>query len=127
MMHLAMRIFFDVDNTLLYSSGSQWVLRPGTLETLAALKELGLELYIWSATGQLHCERLVQRYNLASYIICCFDKDPTCPVKPDLIVDDDWFLVEKYTGILVEAFRVPDPDDREMFRVLEELRTRVQK
>ena len=41
------------------------------------------------------------------------------PVTPDLIVDDDWFLVQKYSGVLVSALRSPDPDDRELFLVLE--------
>ena len=116
-----MRIFFDVDNTLLYSSGAEWVLRPGTRHVIAALKSQGHDIYIWSATGQLHCERLVGRYELDLFVTACFDKDPACPVKPDLIVDDDWYLVQKYSGILVEAFRRPDPEDRELYRVLEEL------
>lgn len=121
-----MRIFFDVDNTLLCSTEDQWILRPGTREIMETLKALGQELYIWSATGQAHCERLVQRYDLHPYIINCFDKDPACPVKPDLIIDDDWFLVEKYSGFVVEAFRAPNPNDRELFRVLEELKSRLE-
>ncbi len=118
-----MRIFFDVDNTLLYSSGANWNLRPGTQEVMALLKEHGHDLYIWSATGLLHCQRLVRRYNLEPFVTACFDKDPACGVTPDIIVDDDWYLVEKYSGVCVAAYRRPDPEDRELFRILEVLET----
>ncbi|MBI2935437.1 MAG: hypothetical protein HYY31_01290 [Chloroflexi bacterium] len=112
------RIFFDVDQTLLYSSGNGWSLRPGVHEVFSQLKARGFDIYIWSATGKPHCERLVDTYGLGDYVTECFDKDGNLSLKPDLIVDDDWFLVEKYSGIQVTAYRQPDPEDQELFRVL---------
>ena len=44
-----MKIFFDVDYTILGLDDS---LRPGTMETLAQLKEEGNEIYIWSGMGE---------------------------------------------------------------------------
>ena len=116
-----MRVFFDVDLTLLHAEGTAWTLRPGAREVLARLREMGHEVYLWTATGHEHARRLVERFGLHEWVTDCFDKDPDCPVQPDLVVDDDPYLVEKYGGIWVQPYREPDPQDRELFRVLERL------
>lgn len=119
-----MRVFFDVDLTLLLADGGQWILRPGAREVLARLREMGHEVYLWSATGHEHARRVVERFGLQEWVLGCFDKDPDCPVRPDLVVDDDPFLVEKYGGVWVRPYREPRPDDRELFRVLEAVEPR---
>ena len=43
-----MKIFFDVDYTILGLDDS---LRPGTMETLQKIKDDGHEIYIWSGMG----------------------------------------------------------------------------
>ena len=122
-----MKIFFDVDQTLLHSSPEGWDLRPGSSEVLRALTEMGHEVYLWTASGKLHARRLVERYDLHDFVLDCFDKDPTTvPMLPDMVVDDDWFLVEKYKGILVSQYREADPNDRELYRVLDFFRNGLQ-
>ena len=115
-----MNIFFDVDQTLLHSEATEWHLRPGVHEVFKTLKSMGHVLYIWTASGERHARRLVDRYELDHLVSGCFDKDPvTAPLLPDMVVDDDAYLVEKYTGVLVEQYRAPDPSDRELYRVLD--------
>ena len=115
-----MNIFFDVDQTLLHSSPDDgWFLRPGTAEVIESLNKSGHFVYIWTASGRMHALKLVERYNLGDLVVDCFDKDPvTAPLLPDMIVDDDPFLVEKYSGVLVSQYREVDAGDRELFRVL---------
>ena len=96
-----MNIFFDVDQTLLHSEATQWHLRPGVHEIFETLKSMGHTLYIWTASGETHARRLVDRYGLDHLVSGCFDKDPvTAP-------------------LLVEQYRAPDPSDRELYRVLD--------
>jgi len=47
----------------------------------------------------------------------------TAPLLPDMVVDDDEYLVEKYTGFLVEQYRAPDPSDRELYRALDYIKS----
>ena len=119
-----MNIFFDVDQTLLHSEATEWHLRPGVREVFECLKSMGLTLYIWTASGEMHARRLVDRYDLHDLVSGGFDKDPvTAPLLPDMVVDDDEFLVEKYTGFLVEQYRVPTPSDRELYRALDYIKS----
>ena len=46
------------------------------------------------------------------------DKDSRNAVKPDFIVDDDSYLVEKYGGVFVTPYRVPDLLDKELQKVI---------
>ncbi|MBI4336812.1 MAG: hypothetical protein HY683_03145 [Chloroflexi bacterium] len=114
-----MKVFFDVDLTLLNSSGAEWVLRPGAGEVLAGVVRLGHDVYLWSATGQQHAQRVVETFGLQRWVTDCLEKDSNPTVRPDLVVDDDSFLVEKYSGVCVRPYREPDPADRELYRVLE--------
>tara|TARA_B100000809_G_scaffold175203_1_gene172520 strand:- start:10937 stop:11314 length:378 start_codon:yes stop_codon:yes gene_type:complete len=119
-----MNIFFDVDQTLLHSEATEWHLRPGVREVFESLKSMGHTLYIWTASGEMHARRLVDRYDLYDLVSGCFDKDPvTAPLLPDMVVDDDEYLVEKYTGFLVEQYRAPDPSDRELYRALDYIKS----
>lgn len=113
-----MRIFFDVDLTLLHSDSSGWTLRPNTREVFAQLKTLGHDIYLWTATGKAHAERVVQYFRLEIFVTDCMDKDSRNAVKPDFIVDDDSYLVEKYGGVFVTPYRVPDLLDKELQKVI---------
>lgn len=114
-----MKVFFDVDLTLLYTDGNQWALRPGTEEVFRRLKDLGCDIYVWTATGRSHAERVVHTFGLAHWVTACLDKDSDCPIRPDMVVDDDDFLVQKYSGVWVKPYRQVDPNDRELYRVVE--------
>ncbi|GBD10867.1 hypothetical protein HRbin23_00517 [bacterium HR23] len=114
-----MKVFFDVDLTLLCAQGDQWALRPGTEEVFRRLTEMGCQVYVWTATGRPHAERVVRTFGLAPWVTACLDKDSDCPIRPDMVVDDDEFLVQKYSGVWVRPYRQVDPHDRELYRVLE--------
>ena len=118
-----MKIFFDVDHTILLSTSEVWALRPGLSEVFAALKELGHKVYLWTASGEQHARRLVKRGGLELLVEDCFDKDPVrISTMPDMVVDDDEFLVGKYKGILVTQYREVDAHDCELYRVLDCIR-----
>ena len=118
-----MKIFFDVDHTILLSDSEVYALRPGVTELLQALKDMGHLVYLWTASGEVHARRLVERFNLQDLVLDCFDKDPVhVPMLPDMVIDDDWYLVEKYKGILVSQYKEVDPEDRELYRVLDRMR-----
>ncbi|MFN3973895.1 MAG: hypothetical protein ACK4K2_01265 [Dehalococcoidia bacterium] len=114
-----MKVFFDVDLTLLFADGSRWALRPGAEEVFRLLKGQGCDIYVWTATGRSHAERVVHTFGLAPWVTDCLDKDSDCPIRPDMVVDDDEFLVQKYSGVWVKPYRQVDPDDRELYRVVE--------
>ncbi len=114
-----MRIFFDVDRTLLYFEGTVQALRPHTREVFERVHALGHQIYVWTATGKAHAERLVDEYNLRAWVTDCYDKEPALNLAPDMIVDDDPYLVEKYSGVWVTPYRELDPHDRELLKVLD--------
>jgi len=114
-----MKVFFDVDLTILCSTDEGWQLRPGTQEVIRQLAEMGHQVYIWTASGKPHAEQVVQTYGLGQWVVDCMDKDSGPPITPDMIVDDDEFLVQKYSGVWVKPYREPDPEDRQLFQVLE--------
>ena len=118
-----MKIFFDVDHTILLSDSEVYALRPGVAELFQALKDMGHLVYLWTASGEVHARRLVERYDLQDLVLDCFDKDPVhVPMLPAMVIDDDWYLIEKYKGILVSQYKEVDPEDRELYRVLDCMR-----
>ena len=116
-----MKIFFDVDGTILASDNGAWSLRPGTQDVFKQLANLGHELYVWTATGKPHAETVVETYGLGKWVVACLDKDTNVDPKPDMIVDDDSYLVQKYSGVWVEPYRESDPNDRELLKVIDAL------
>jgi hypothetical protein len=110
-------IFFDVDHTLCFAQE----LRPGTHEAMRRIKEAGHTIYVWSAGGADYSRRVVDRHELYHWVEACFDKDPRVEPRPDIIIDDDWYLVEKYGGYLVSQYKANDPDDREFADIVERL------
>ena len=51
----------------------------------------------------------------------CFDKHPKVQPRPDVVIDDDWYLVEKYGGFLVSQYKAVDEDDREIHDIVANL------
>lgn len=116
-----LNIFIDVDHTIVLASAGMLHLRPGTRTAVARLKVAGHRVFIWSASGESHCRRVVELHGLGEWVDGCFDKDPNVEPRPDLIIDDDWYLVQKYGGFAVRPFRSFDSEDDELLRVVEEL------
>ena len=116
-----LNIFFDVDHTLVLPSAHENVLRPGAHEAMRRLKQEGYAVYVWSAAGQAYVERVVDLHGLREWVDGCFDKDPRVQPKPDFIIDDDWYLVEKYGGHLVSQYKVVNHDDTELLAALESI------
>ena len=116
-----MNIFFDVDHTLVFIDSSTTVLRPGAHDAMRRLKEAGHDVYVWSAGGALYVERVVEMHGLAEWVSGCFDKDPRVQPSPDFIIDDDWYLVEKYGGHLVSQYKAVNLDDVELLAAIERL------
>lgn len=114
-----LNIFFDVDHTLVFVDQHTNALRPRAHEAMRTLKEAGHGVYVWSAGGQHYVERVVQVHGLAEWVDGCFDKDPRVQPRPDFIIDDDWYLVEKYGGHLVSQYKAVDENDRELLDAIE--------
>lgn len=116
-----MNVFFDVDHTLVFISAETNVLRPGAGEAMRRLKEAGHGVYVWSASGQAHVERVVELHGLTPWVDGMFDKDPRVEPQPDYIIDDDWYLVEKWGGYCVSQYRAVDEEDGELLVAIESL------
>lgn len=116
-----LNVFFDVDHTLVYVSQSTNALRPGAHEAMRRIKDAGHGVYVWSAGGKEYVERIVALHELAEWVDGCFDKDPRVEPYPDFIIDDDWYLVQKYGGHLVSQYKRVDDGDRELLAVLDVL------
>ncbi len=116
-----MNIFFDVDHTLVFIDSSTNVLRPGAHDAMRLLKAAGHGVYVWSAGGAQYVERVVAMHGLAEWVDGCFDKDPRVQPSPDFIIDDDWYLVEKYGGHLVSQYRAINHEDDELLNAIARL------
>ena len=116
-----LNIFFDVDHTLVYIDQHTNVLRPGAEAAMQRLKAAGHGVYVWSASGLAHVERIVHMHGLTEWVDGMFDKDPRVQPYPDWIIDDDWYLVEKYSGHCVSQYKAVNPEDREFEDALEKL------
>ena len=119
-----LNVFFDVDHTLVYTTHEQSSLRPGAHEAMARLKYAGHSIYVWSAGGQLYSERTVERFGLSEWVDGCFDKHPRVEPTPDVIIDDDWYLVEKYGGYYVSQYKEVNESDRELLEIVDKLAER---
>lgn len=116
-----MNIFFDVDHTLVFPTAQFNALRPGAHDAMRRLREAGHGVYVWSAGGQQYVERVVELHGLGELVDGCFDKDPRVEPRPDFIIDDDWYLVEKWGGHLVSQYKAVDEHDRELHEALDRL------
>ena len=77
-LHSLMKIFFDVDYTILGLDDS---LRPGTTETFQKLIDDGHEIYIWSGMGERW--EVIEKHGLGPYVSGVYEKPPT-------IFTNDW-------------------------------------
>ncbi len=85
------------------------------------LKVAGHNVYVWSAGGAEYSRKVVEMHGLGEWVDGCFDKDPRVQPYPDFIIDDDWYLVQKYGGHLVSQYKTVDPEDAELLAALERL------
>lgn len=124
-----LRVYFDVDDTLLTWSKR---LRPFSREVIAALSSAGAEVYLWSGVGVRW--EVAYTYDLREHIVDCYVKPLSrhrerlrelgIPYPPDHVVDDDDEIVRVFGGTLVPAPLEPIEDDRALLGVLEDLRSR---
>jgi hypothetical protein len=113
-----LNVFFDVDHTLVFVDQHTNVLRPGAHDAMETLKGAGHDVFVWSAGGQAYVERIVELHRLSTWVDGCFDKDPRVQPSPHFIIDDDWYLVEKYGGFLVTQYKSVNPHDRELLDII---------
>lgn len=118
---VTINIFFDVDHTLVYANQHANSLRPGAHAAMETLKAAGHGVYVWSAGGEDYVKKTVAMHGLGHLVDGCFDKDPRVQPYPDFIIDDDWYLVQKYGGHLVSQYKSVDHDDRDLHNVLDVL------
>ncbi len=116
-----MNVYFDVDQTLICINAELNALRPGAAEAMRQLKHAGHDVYVWSASGLAHVERVVALHGLNEWVDGMHDKDPRVQPPPDYIIDDDWYLVEKWGGYCVSQYRTVDEGDGELLRAVAEL------
>lgn len=116
-----LNVFFDVDHTLVFVDQHVNALRPGAREAMAQLKAAGHAVYVWSAGGEHYSRRTVEMHGLIEYVDDCFDKHPRVEPPPDIIIDDDWFLVEKYGGYVVSQYKEVNEADRELHEIMQKL------
>jgi hypothetical protein len=125
----AVRIFFDVDDTIL-----TWRhrLRPYTREVMAELSACGFEVYLWSGVGRRW--EVVEVFDLKPFVRDCFEKplfrhrerlaELGVPFVPDYVIDDDADIVRAFGGMCIPAPLEPLRDDRHLLDVLHDVQDR---
>ena len=117
-----MKIFFDVDYTIL---GLDDTLRPNTLETLEQLKQDKHEIYIWSGMGERW--EVVEKHQLTPLVSGVYEK-PThhfherleelgVPFEPDFVIDDYPEVVAAFGGVWGPPYFFKRSFDEEMNRI----------
>ncbi len=121
-----MHIFFDVDDTLI-----TWDvrLRPHVPEVFQQLRDDGHIIHIWSGYGPRW--EVIKRYDLSHHIVDCYWKplydhherlaELGVPFAPDYVVDDHPDIVTAFGGSLIKAASSTFFEDKEMWRVYEEI------
>src|SRR5262245_42032041 len=129
-----MRIFFDVDLTIIGQDGT---LRPGTRELFTRLVDEGHEVYVWSGFGARWED--LRQHALHALVNGAYRKPLTrmyasheewgLPFRPDFVVDDHPGLPAYLDGINVEPYiaRTEADTDNEMTRVYEAIVATVQR
>ncbi len=116
-----MRLFFDVNGTLI---GDRGQLRPLVHQVFRSLRADGHQIYLWSGMG-LRWEE-VRRHALQPYVLDCYRKplehtdgrwEAAHTDEPCLVIDDIAPIVEEYGGIVVRPYYWENDDDCEMERV----------
>lgn len=122
-------VFFDVDDTLITWNHRP---RPFAQEVIAEAASRGFDIYLWSGAGVRW--EVVDVLGLRPQIAGCFVKPLSrhrerltelgVPCIPDHVVDDDDEIVRVFGGTHVPAPLEPLHEDRELLRVLDDLRLR---
>ena len=117
-----MKIFFDVDYTILGLDDS---LRPGTTDTFQKLMDDGHEIYIWSGMGERW--EVIEKHGLRPYVSGVYEK-PThhflerleelgVPFQPEFVIDDYPEVVSAFGGVWVPPYFFKRSFDEEMDRI----------
>ena len=119
---MGLKIFFDVDYTLLAMDGS---LRPMTRQTFEKLIDDGHQVFIWSGVGDR--TRDVERHDLQDLVSGVYKKPIynyvqglellKVPHWPDFVIDDYPDIVDTFGGVLAKPFFFRSQDDDEMERI----------
>ena len=116
---MSIKIFFDVDYTILAVDGS---LRPGTRQTFERLVEDGHEVFIWSGVGLRNAD--VERHELQDLVSGIYKKPIydfvnglkllKVPHWPDFVIDDYPEIVDTFGGVLAKPYFFKSASDDEM-------------
>jgi hypothetical protein len=119
---LSLKIFFDVDYTILAVDGS---LRPGTRQTFERLVDDGHKVFIWSGVGLRNSD--VERHELQDLVSGIYKKPIydyvnglellKVPHWPDFVIDDYPEVVAAFGGVWVPPYFFKRSPDLEMERV----------
>lgn len=112
-----MNVFFDVQGTLLDGG----IPRPQAREVFIRLAASGHDVYLWSSAGAGYAASAAELLAVQDLILGCHSKFAPPPVTVDYAVDDSEAIVESYGGYTIPAFD-GDPEDRELWRVVEALK-----
>ncbi len=92
-------IYFDINDTLVRSSGAKRIPMPAVIASVRRLKAKGATLYLWSSGGNDYCRKTAEELGLTD----CFDD--FLP-KPTAYVDDQpvhaWKLCNHYYPSQIE-------------------------
>ncbi len=125
-----MRIFFDVDDTII-----TWDvrLRPGVVEVFEQLRAQGHEVYLWSGNGPRW--EIVRRFDLHEHITDCYWKplyrhherleELGVPFTPDYVIDDHQEVIDAFPGVRIAPPSYPIEKDRELWRVYDAIQEYV--
>ena len=116
---MKLKIFFDVDYTLLAVDGS---LRPGTRQTFERLVDDGHKVFIWSGVGVRTAD--VERHELQDLVSGVYKKPIydfvnglrllRVPHWPDFVIDDYPEIVDTFGGVLAKPYFFRAAEDDEM-------------
>ena len=117
-----MKIFFDVDYTIL---GLDNALRPGTVETIKKLADDNHEIYIWSGMGQRW--EVIKKHKFGHLVQGVYEKplhhyherldELGVPFTPEFVIDDYPEIVAAFGGVWVPPYFFKKSVDQEMDRV----------
>lgn len=122
-------VFFDVDDTLMAWDHRP---RPFARDVVIETAAMGFDVYLWSGVGVRW--EVVDVFGLRKHVVDCCLKPLSrhrerlaslaVPCVPDHVVDDDDEIVRVFGGTHVPAPLEPLDEDRELLRVLDDLRAR---
>jgi hypothetical protein len=117
-----MKVFFDVDYTIL---SSDYTLRTGTVDTFRLLVADGHEVHVWSGEGERH--NVLRDFALEPYVSGVYQKPLYNYVRrldhygidfvPDFVIDDYPEIVSVFGGYHARDFYSDRADDDEMHQI----------